>query len=213
MENYTSAIDTISHGKILENVPFISQLGAYPTGCESVSTVMALQYLGADISVDRFIDDYLPRGDIPVSDESGEFHGSDPWAVFPGDPRSEEGWGCFAPVISGAVENYSAGAFKVNEIYGKSVDELCRDYIDKGLPVVFWATMHMDEPKLYRSWLTPEGKTVNWISPMHCLLLIGYDGESYYFNDPTAGECVKYSKESVCAAYQAQGSQAVVIYK
>ena len=28
----------------------------YPTGCESVSAVMALQYAGVDITVDTFID-------------------------------------------------------------------------------------------------------------------------------------------------------------
>ena len=41
------------------DVPYISQKGKYPTGCESVSTVMLLQFLGYDISVDTFIENYL----------------------------------------------------------------------------------------------------------------------------------------------------------
>ena len=46
------------------DVPYISQKGKYPTGCESVSTVMLLQFLGYDISVDTFIENYLESGDI-----------------------------------------------------------------------------------------------------------------------------------------------------
>ena len=37
-----------------------SQEGEYPTACEIVSAVMVLSYYGYDVSVDDFIDDYLP---------------------------------------------------------------------------------------------------------------------------------------------------------
>ena len=40
-------------------VPYIDQSVKYPTGCESVSAVMLLQYLGYEISVDEFISKYL----------------------------------------------------------------------------------------------------------------------------------------------------------
>ena len=40
---------------IIENVPFISQLIKYPTGCESVSTAMALNYWGCPITVEELI--------------------------------------------------------------------------------------------------------------------------------------------------------------
>ena len=38
------------------DAPFIDQREKYPTGCESVSAVMALQYAGVDITVEEFID-------------------------------------------------------------------------------------------------------------------------------------------------------------
>ncbi|MBR4881283.1 MAG: C39 family peptidase, partial [Clostridia bacterium] len=47
------------------DVTYINQLDDYPNGCEAVSTVMALSYLGIDISVDDFIDRYLDMGDTP----------------------------------------------------------------------------------------------------------------------------------------------------
>ena len=41
---------------------FYQPVGRYPTGCESVSAVMACQYAGLSIDVDTFIRSYLPRG-------------------------------------------------------------------------------------------------------------------------------------------------------
>ena len=38
------------------SVPYIDQTEKYPTGCESISAVMMLQYLGYDINPEQFID-------------------------------------------------------------------------------------------------------------------------------------------------------------
>ena len=37
-------------------VPYLDQSVKYPTGCESVSAVMLLRYLGYEITVDEFIE-------------------------------------------------------------------------------------------------------------------------------------------------------------
>ena len=42
--------------KVCIDVPYIDQSKLYPTGCESVSTVMLLRFLGIDITVDEFIE-------------------------------------------------------------------------------------------------------------------------------------------------------------
>ena len=49
--------------KIIQ-VPYIDQSVKYPTGCESVSTVMLLQYLGYKVTVDEFIENYLEMKDF-----------------------------------------------------------------------------------------------------------------------------------------------------
>ncbi|MCI8631864.1 MAG: hypothetical protein HFE64_00035 [Lachnospiraceae bacterium] len=195
----------------IQNVPFISQLIKYPTGCESVSAVMALQYLGLAITPEQFMDELLPRGAAPVLGEDGLYHGCDPWEAFPGSPYTNEGWGCFAPVILKAVEKLEG--YQASAYYGLSIEELCRRFIDQDVPVVFWGTIDMKEPYHLRDWYTETGKKIEWINPMHCLLLIGYDEEGYIFNDPTGGEQAYYKKESVERAYQAQKSQAVVIQR
>jgi uncharacterized protein YvpB len=88
--------------KTMVSAPFIDQRDGYPTGCESVSAVMALRAAGVEITVDEFIDEYLPRGAAPRLVD-GVLVGADPNVAFPGDPRSANGWGCFAPVIERAM--------------------------------------------------------------------------------------------------------------
>lgn len=194
---------------IIENVPFISQLVKYPTGCESVSTTMALNYLGCPITPEEVMDNLLPKGPEPTKGEDGVYYGPDPWKVFPGSPYSDDGWGCFAPVVSGMIAKLDG--YKATEYYGLTIDELCQRFIDNDQPVVFWATINMATPRKALTWQTDEGRTIQWINPMHCLLLIGYDENGYYFNDPTAGERAYFPKEQVKICYEAQGKQAVVI--
>ena len=84
---------------VIIDAPFIYQLDDYPNGCESVSAVMALRYLGFEINVDTFIDEYLPCGPRPVVGGIGP----DPSKVYCGDPRSAYGWGCYSSVIATAL--------------------------------------------------------------------------------------------------------------
>lgn len=181
------------------DVPYISQLPEYPTGCESVSAVMALNYAGVDISVDTFIDDYLDKKD--------DTYNFDPNVCFGGNPRSSSGIGCYAPVIKKALDKILAGSNLYGEnITGASLSELCSEYIDNGIPVITWATTDMKE-----AYLGIELATMRWIAPEHCLLLVGYDDRCYIFNDPQQSAEYHYVRADVEAAYQALGRQAVVI--
>ena len=56
--------DNTPVGRILD-VPYINQRVGFPNGCESVSTVMALQYLGIEITPNDFIENYLAA--MPLS--------------------------------------------------------------------------------------------------------------------------------------------------
>ena len=57
--------------KVCIDVPYIDQSKLYPTGCESVSTVMLLRFLGIDITVDEFIEKYLEKKSFEK--ETGRF--------------------------------------------------------------------------------------------------------------------------------------------
>ncbi len=194
---------------------FIDQREKYPTGCESVSAVMALQYAGIDVSVEEFIDSYLPRGEEPYRTEGGVYYTCDPNRAFMGDPYSQDGWGCYSPVIQSAAERLLAdrsSSLKVENLDGMELGKIVEDYIDQGVPVILWATMYMEPPQV-GAVMTIEGtgERLDWITPEHCLLLVGADGDQYYFNDPLAGKAVAYEKRSVETAYRAQGRQALAI--
>lgn len=202
-EIYTKPSTPTGNSKIIQ-APFISQLGKYPTGCESVTTVMALNHAGINISVDTFIDNYLNRSGTPF----------DPNISFGGNPRSTSGYGCYAPVIKKALDKVLSGQkYTAKQLYGVSLKNLCSNYIDKGIPVILWATMYMNTPYISSTW-TYNGKTINWIAPEHCLLLIGYDSTHYIFNDPlTSQSQTYYSKSSVETAYKGLNLQAIVLEK
>jgi len=178
--------------------------------------------------------------------------GADPYVAFPGDPRREDGWGCFAPVIATACAraltcDASSGRLEAQELTGESPDALCESWVAKGIPVIFWATIEMRPTRTEAVWYAPAAdpeiapdaadpmtaarttaqantapaielpgapgalRRIEWLTPEHCLLLVGMDAEYYYFNDPMAGKDVRYPKDAVRAAYAAMGSQAVVV--
>lgn len=185
--------------KIID-VDFISQVGKYPTGCESVSAVMALRHIGYTTSVERFID-CLPKSEPPF----------DPNMSFGGDPYSTHGYGCYAPVIAQTLlKVLDTRKYEAKVLSKKSIEVLCKEYIDKDIPVIFWATMFMKPPYVGDTWKY-KGEQIEWIAPEHCLLLVGYDDNHYVFNDPLANKKTYYSKESVEVAYRGLHQQAVVI--
>ena len=195
------------------DVPFLSQVEAWPTGCESVSAVMALRYAGADVTVEEFIQGYLPLGNVPAYREDGALVGCDPREKFPGDPASEDGWGCYAPVIlqaARALLTDQASPIAVQDLTGASLEDLCRDWVSRGTPVVLWATIGMAEPQESETFLLEDsGEPFTWIYPLHCLVLTGWDEDHYLLNAPLAGPNTPYPKSATAAAYAALGRQAL----
>ena len=191
------------------SVPYIDQSIKYPTGCESVSTVMLLQYLGYDISVDKFITDYLEMKDF--EEREGQLFGADPNLYFCGSPYDKDSFGCYAPVICKALEKVIGTEYKIINETNTSMDELIKKYIDADMPVIFWTCINMREPIVGPEWrLIDSGEIFTWISNEHCMLLVGYDEEGYYFNDPHENRgLIRYEKELVEDRHKAQYSMAV----
>lgn len=197
---------------IIKGVPVLSQFPEFPTGCESVSTVMALKFYGENISCARFIDEYLPKNADYYYD-SGKRFGPSPYEYFIGSPRTSASYGCMAPVIEKALCDYFGNSDRVKNTTGTELDSLCSEYIDKGIPVIMWATINMQETNPKNTWYLNDGTRFTWPGNEHCLVLTGYDANSYYFNDPYAGKTVKFKKQTVEDRYAELGRQSVVILK
>lgn len=198
------------------DVPFISQNDEYPTGCELVSAEMLLNFYGFDITAGELIDKgYIKQTELEIDyDDKNKVYGGDPNKSFIGDPRTESGYGCYAPAIFEGLEKYLDGKyFDASNLSGISLPDLCMEYIDFGEPVMIWASINMSETKISeKPWIIKEtGEKFRWISNEHCLVLVGYDSEYYYFNDPQKNKAVPYKKETAEKRYKELGSQAVTI--
>ena len=194
----------VGQSKFIDDVPHIYQKDPnsyFPSGCESVSAVMVLQYWGSNISVEEFVDIYLDKA------PRDNFH---PDIAFGGNPRYND-YGCYAPVIKKALDKITVGTnYKAKELHDVPIATLCSEYIDNNIPVIMWATMNMEQ--WHSKTLYYNGTPFQWIQPEHCLVLIGYDDDFYYFRDPlkTVG-VFRYEKSAVEAAYAGLHKQAVVI--
>ncbi len=195
------------------DAPWLDQREKWPTGCESVTATLALRTAGIPADPDFFIDRCLPTAPPPRL-ENGVWRGPDPRRFYPGDPRTPQGWGCFAPAVRQGIETFAAltGArIRVRELYGKTFDELLRGEIDEGRPVILFATMGMAPPRVSGRWmLDGTGYVSEWKTPIHCLRLIVYYGEDAVFSDPLASARQRYPRAAAEHAYRGMGAQAVV---
>ena len=92
----------------------------------------------------------------------------------------------------------------------KDGEKVLRAKIDMASP-----NINMRDPIVGPQWkLLDTGETFTWISNEHCMLLVGYDEDSYYFNDPYENNgCIRYPKTVVEDRHKAQHMQAVGVVR
>lgn len=197
--------------QIVLSVPYISQKGKLATGCELVSTAMVLNYYGESVSVEDVV---AKTPHTNLTETKNGLTGSHPSQFFIGNPYSPDGFGCYAPVVTAVMNAFlSESGKKAINLTGAELEELARDRVANGSPVILWATMNMKEPRPGKSWtLTETGETFRWIAGEHCLVLVGFDKDSYFFNDPyDSNGVISFDKELVKTRYESLGKQAVAV--
>ena len=173
------------NGVMLDVIEYC-QYPDYPTGCESVSLFMLLDYYGVDVKVDD-IYDLLPMGDQPYDDENGVRHGANPEREFVGNPRSEYSYGVFNDPIAGVADTFKPG---VKTERGASVDDI-KAVLDTGNPVLAWYVSAPMRDIMYRwSWVDEMDEMVYWPGGEHAVVICGYDEDSITYRDPNAGTTV-----------------------
>ncbi len=203
--------------KKLIEVPVINQYPELPVGCEIVSAVSVLNYLGLDISKKEFTDKYIKIDKEFTFDENEVMYGPNPWESFVGDPYGW-GYGCFPNVLADSLNEYfedvdfKATAYSLdhnlNDIY-------IEDFIDEGVPIIVWATIDM-KPFNYRNvseWIyNDEGDMLSWYQNSHTLVLCGYDYNCFYCMDPNdKDEIIPYLRADFNLRYFENGFKAVAI--
>ena len=191
-------------GVILDVIEFC-QYPDYPTGCESVSLYMLLNYYGVDVTVER-IYDLLPMGAQPYDDENGVRHGANPEREFVGDPRNENSYGVFNEPIAKVAEQFMPG---VETKTGASIDEI-RAVLDTGNPVLAWYVSAPMRDIMYRwSWLDENGETVHWPGGEHAVVICGYGDHSLTYRDPNAGTTVVIDEDTFLKSFSELGGRIV----
>ena len=191
------------------SVPYISQEGLLPSGCETVSAVMLLQYYGWETNVHDFIDGCLPRSDFWYED--GQLTNVSPNECFIGDPYQTTGLGCYAPVIQNLVSSLSSN-LKAEVVKGKSLRSLCEEYVINDQPVLIWCTINLVESAEGTSWRLPNGEDFTWKRNEHCMVLSGWDEENFICMDPyESNGRVVLPADTLQDRYEEMGTQAVVI--
>lgn len=202
---------TKENGKLLA-VKNIQQMPELKSGCEITSAAMVLQYFGYSVSKIKLAS-YL-KCDSSFQQKDGKTFGPNPWSAFVGSPDQDR-YGCYAPVIKTAVNRYLDSVkakHRAYDITGTSVEKLY-DLIDKGVPVIVWATSSMKEPSLGTGWYLNDTKEFyQWIEGEHCMVLTGYTDTKAVFSNPNDERgTVAYDRSLFEQRYQDLYEQAVVI--
>lgn len=196
----------------ISNVPYLNQISlGYPTGCEVVSATMLLKYKGYDVSVKNVIEN-MKCGSRKHQNSDGIWYGANPFEEFVGNPSkglSNGNYGVFAKPIVNAISNFAGN--KVKNISGCSENQLF-NYVSKGNPVIVWCVKNAGNLKEGVTWQYEDGSgSFKELVGEHCALLIGYDENYVYLNDPSAGENVKQSKAKFISNWKQLFSQAIII--
>ncbi|HNZ98721.1 C39 family peptidase [Ruminococcus sp.] len=176
-----------------------------PTGCEVTALCEVLQYLCFDIDKVALSDEFMPMDNNGITTMK---------TAYIGDPKSDEGFGCFAPVIVQTADDYfesvNSPCYAV-DITGSSMNEIYYQ-VSQGRPVVIWSTINQIITTPNLRWVTNEGEEMWFNDFQHCVAIYGYDLEEkvVHIADPLVGN-VKYEISKFEQTYEVMGKQAVVI--
>lgn len=205
--------------KQIKGIPIVIQ-DYYKAACETYACTMLLQGLGYDIDEETFIDKYLLLR-LMSWDENGTMYGPDMNSAYAGDIFS--GWGINSPAMAKSMNRFldtQKDRNRAMSVKGKTLEELCKLYIDRDIPVMTWVTTYMHESYVKHTWVVNYvdenaeykiGDEVSWRQNEHCMVLIGYTDTEYIFNDSVAGKVVRHNKKLAETRFKEIGSQAVVV--
>jgi uncharacterized protein YvpB len=190
---------------VLNSVPYIQQLPELPRGCEVTSLAMLLQFAGVSVDKMTLAEEI---NTIPFRDQSGM--NGNPNVGFVGDMYSfdNSGYGVYHTPIAALAERYLPG--RIIDLTGGSIDSVYT-MINNGSPV--WVITNSRFAALpeseFTTWNTPTGE-IQITYREHSVLLVGYDENYVYLNDPLAGQPYKtVSRDSFEESWIQMGKQAV----
>lgn len=197
--------DEIPDSYVIEGFEAIMQEPELPTGCEVTALAEVLNYLGFDIDKVELCDNFMPV----------DYEGAvNMYYAYIGDPKSNNGLGCYAPVIVKTAYEY----FESVDSPCYAVDITGTDFkyllfqITQDRPVIVWTTMGQMETYPNYKWTAGNGEDMVFNDYQHCVAIYGYDLNAgvIYTADPLVGNTT-YEMSRFETIYDIMYQQAVVI--
>lgn len=188
------------------DAPVVKQLPELPPGCEIVSLTMLLNYYGVNKSKMELVKEMV-KDPTPIRWDKGSIvYWGNPNTGYVGDVTGKtRGFGIYH---TGLFPTLQANVPTAVDLTGSEFDTIERQ-IAEGLPVIVWTTIDFAVPKNWVSWDTPIGP-IQTTFMEHAVLLVGYDEQYVYVNDPLSGKKAhKLAKEQFLATWDAMGKQAL----
>ncbi|WP_101774091.1 cell wall-binding repeat-containing protein [Peptostreptococcus faecalis] len=162
----------VSFGKVVNQVPYVSQLYPVyaPNGCEPTAMLMGLQGKGyTNIGLRAFLDAMPKTSSNPQKGYVGSPYGNENTRFLTIDPEP--------------LAKYGQKYGNVANIQGQPIDQIIKE-IQNGNTVVVYLTLYWGTPK-YKV-LPIDGVPTRRIFNNHALLLTGYDPakKMFYIADP-----------------------------
>lgn len=201
---------------LLEDVPYYSQRNILPTGCEIMSAKMLLEYYtNQETELQDMID--VIACQYP-EEKNNRLYGPHPSNIFLGSPWDESGFGCYAPVIVRMLNHLLPENYQAIETTGTDLQELAETYLPQNTPVLIWATINMQKSVPTMGWYlyNQQGYATDewfqWLANEHCMVLVGYDSDNYYFNDPYENHgTITFGKDISAKRYEEIGGYSLII--
>ncbi len=197
----------------LIDVDSLSQLPEYLNGCEITSLAMLIDYEQLPYTRKDLIR-MLPVDETPLIEEDGgdiEQWG-DPNRGFVGDiTGNQKGYGVYNKPIEDLLNSIAADG--VLNLTGGDF-EAVEEQIAHDHPVMVWTTSNFEPTESWVEWRSQAGSLIEATFDEHAVLMVGYDKDYVYVNDPLTGEkAEKVLKHPFIESWEQLGKQAITIYK
>lgn len=189
------------------NAPVIKQHPELPSGCEITSLTMLLQFYGVTKGKTELASEMKKDPTPMVRDDDGSIaYWGNPNTGFVGDITGRtRGFGIYHSALFELLKKYVPSGV---DLTNGSFDRV-EQFISDGAPAVVWTTIDFNVPSKWVVWDTPIGP-IQTTFQEHAVLLVGYDEQNVYVNDPWTGRAqVAVNKEQFVQTWEAMGKQAI----
>lgn len=194
--------------KVMLNVPLIRQNPELKYGCEVTSLAMMLNYSGAGTNKMKLFQEIKKDPDPLKRSPKGDILSwGNPAEGFVGDMTGRyAGYAVFDKPMMDLINHYLPG--RGYNLTGKNFEEVLA-HVSAGYPVVVWTTGDYKLPDRWESW-THGNQVIKTPLDLHAVVLVGYEGNTVYINDPLSGrKQVPVNKQRFIGTWKAMQSRAV----